>query len=142
MKIYHRAKGLKRKLEMDDFVKIPPPIEDSNYPETNVKMFSENIYIPEIGCYVIVVWDFQANKPSLLILNHTIFAFLKRWRADAMQDIVGKTFCIASKTNNEGVVYHDLYHTGLLPLMTEEIIDVINQYIDDLFETEVIQESE
>jgi len=129
--VYEKVLGLKRDLKMDDFVKIDYPDNISHFPEITVKVFTENIYIPELGSYIIIVWDIKQDKPSVLILSHTLFAALKRWRAEAMQDIISKTFTIVSKTNN-GVVYHDIYCRGLLPLLTEEIIDQMDQYINDL----------
>ena len=132
MPIYERIVGLKRPLVMDDFIKISYPVGDSNFPEVTVKVFTESIYIPEIGSYIVTVWDFEREQPAILILSHTLFAAIKRWRADTMQDIISKTFTIMAK-NNQGVVYHDLYCRGLLPLLTGEIIDIVDKYINDLF---------
>ena len=113
MNIY-RVTGLKRDLEMKDFISLLYP-SDENYQPAKVKCFTENIYIKEMGCYVIGVFDLVKSKPAILVLNHTLFSALKRWKADSMQDIIGKTFDIESKTNSFGVVYHDLYCVGLLP---------------------------
>lgn len=132
--VYEVITGLKRDLVMDDFLALPAPKEAANFPEVFVKVFTENIYLPEIGCYVLVVWDFTKSKPAIMVLNHTLFAALKRWRSDAMQDVISKTFTILSKSNNEGVVYHDIYCRGLLPLLTDEVIDEVDEYINNLFD--------
>lgn len=132
MNIY-RVSGLKRKLEMEDFVNLLAP-SDEKYKPARVKCFTENIYIKEIGCYIIGVYDLLNLKPAVLVLNHTLFSAFKRWKADSMQDVIGKTFEIESKTNNFGVVYHNLYCVGLLPLCTEDIIKKMDIYLNDLFE--------
>jgi hypothetical protein len=132
MNIY-RVIGLKRDLEMNDFVSLLYP-SDENFAPAKVKCFTENIYVREIGCYVIGVFDLVKSKPGLLILNHTLFSALKRWKADSLQDIIGKTFDIESKTNNFGVVYHDIYCVGLLPLCTKEIMEEMDNYLNNLFE--------
>ena len=137
--IYELVTGLKRPLTIDDFVKVDYPKDNS--PEINVKVFTENIYIPEIASYIVVVWDFQREQPAVLLLSHTLFAAMKRWRADSMQDIIGKTFIIVAKTNN-GVVYHDLYCRGLLPISTNEIVDIVDNYVNELFNIEPIMENE
>lgn len=139
--IYEKITGLKRNLVMEDFVAVDPPLESSNFPEVTVKFFTENIYIKELACYIVVCWDFQRECPAILILGHTLFGALKRWRTDSMQDIIGKTFTIVAKTNNN-VVYHDLYNRGLLPLMTDESIDKMDNYINDLFNIIPIESEE
>jgi len=135
-KKYGKLKELKRSLIMDDFVRINSPEDMINFPEIKVKVFTENIYLPELGSYIIVTWNFNESKPSILILSHTLFAALKRWRSNSMQDIIGKTFSIVSKSNNEGVIYHDLYGMGLLPLLSDKIIDEVELYINNTFEFE------
>lgn len=132
MNIY-RVIGLKRDLEMNDFVGLLCP-SDENYHPAKIKCFTENIYIKEIGCYVIGVFDLLKRKPAMIVLNHTLFSALKRWKADSLQDIIGKTFEIESKTNNFGVVYHDMYCVGLLPLCTKEVMEEMDLYLNDLFE--------
>lgn len=139
--IYEKITGLKRDLIMDDFTKIDYPKGISNFPEVTLKIVTESFYLSEIGSYIVVVWDFQRQKPAILILSHTLFAAIKRWRADAMQDIINKTFTIVSKSS-QGVVYHDIYCKGLLPLLTEDNIDIVNEYINNLFIIEEIIGSE
>jgi len=139
--LYEKINGLKREIVMGDFFAIPHPIQANNFPENTVKVFTENIYIPDIGSYIVVVWDFQRNRPAILVLSHTLFAAMKRWRAEAMQDIIGKTFTIVSKSK-QGVVYHDLYCRGLLPLVSADIVDVMDSYINELFNIEALEETE
>lgn len=141
IKIYEKVNGLKRWFNKDDFVNIPRPLEAANFPEISVKIFTDNIYIPEIGSYIVVVWDFQQQKPAILLLSHTLFSALKRWRSDTMQDIIGKTFIIVSKTNNN-VVYHDIYCKGVFPLLIDEIINDMDDYINDLFDISILESEE
>lgn len=134
--IIEKINGIKRDIKLDEFVKIEPPSNDD--PENTVKIFTENVYLPEIGSYIVIVWDFKRKGPAILVLSHTLFAALKRWRSEAMQDIIGKTFTIVSKTTR-GVVYHDLYCRGLLPLMNDSHIEIMNDYIDNLFDIRQIE---
>ena len=124
---------LKRDILQKDFVILLKCVKDINFPEAKVKIMSENIYIPEIGIYVVVVWDFITESPKLLALNHTIFQSLKRWRSDSGQDAIGKTFSILSKENH-GIIYHDLICKSLLPFLSVDVVEKINEYIDNLFE--------
>lgn len=139
--MYEKITGLKRPLTMYDFVSIARPLEVNNFPEVDVKFMTGVIYLAELGVYSVVTWDLNKNKPALLLLGHTLFAAIKRWRAEAMQDIIGQTFTVTAKSSNE-VVYHDLYCRGRLPLLKDDVIDEVDEYINNLFNIESLEINE
>jgi len=58
-----------------------------------------------------------------------------------MQDIIGQTFTVTAKSSND-VVYHDLYCRGRLPLLKDDVIDEVDEYINNLFNIESFEINE
>jgi hypothetical protein len=111
----------------EDMFDLPQP-EDGG--TLRVKMMTYPILLPQ-GIYVVAGWDMDARRPGILILNHTLLPALRNWMRDYMMPAEEMVFEV-SPTSMGGIVGYNLYPLGRVMTLSEENLQRMNDYLDDL----------